>query len=367
MTEPGPIAPRLLRWAKRHGRHALPWQRPRDAYRTWVSEIMLQQTQVSTVIPYFERFMASFPDVARLADAPLESVLAHWSGLGYYARARNLHKAAGIVRDRHGCRLPVERAVLEDLPGIGRSTAAAILALAHDQRHAILDGNVKRVLARYHAVPGWPGESAVNKRLWDLAERHTPKRSVAAYTQAIMDLGALICTRGQPRCPACPLRTDCRARALDQVQTLPAPRPRREKRRRQRIFAVIIDTRGRVLLEQRRPSGIWGGLWCLPEWLDEPGCRHWLQQRFAVSDNTIRRLDSIDHIFTHFQLEMIPLQASVGDTATSLADEGYQHWWPLNDCQSLGLPAPVRNLLESISITEQEHTDDAHGALRKTG
>ena len=260
-----PFAERLLAWFADHGRHDLPWQRDPSPYGVWVSEIMLQQTQVATVIPYYERFMARFPDLAALAEAPLDEVLAHWSGLGYYARARNLHRAARQAMAEHGGRLPETIDALQALPGIGRSTAGAILSLALGQRHPILDGNVKRVLARHAAVAGWPGKAAVQRTLWELAEARTPRRRVADYNQAMMDLGATLCTRARPACERCPVAADCRAREQGLQTDYPGPRPRRELPERQVQMLLVRDPQGRVLLERRPPQGVWGGLWCLPE------------------------------------------------------------------------------------------------------
>ena len=260
-----PFARALLAWFDRHGRHDLPWQRDPTPYRVWVSEIMLQQTRVAAVIPYFERFTARFPDVDALAGAGLDEVLGLWSGLGYYARGRNLHAAARAVCANHGGRFPDTLEELVALPGIGRSTAGAILALAFGRRQPILDGNAKRVLARYHAVAGWPGESRVGARLWSLAERLTPCRRVGDYTQAIMDLGATLCTRTRPTCLLCPLADGCRAHALGDPVRFPAPRPKRAYPTREKLLVVMRDAGGRVLVERRPPSGIWGGLWSFPE------------------------------------------------------------------------------------------------------
>jgi len=279
------IGTALLAWFDRHGRKDLPWQRDVTPYRVWVSEIMLQQTQVTTVIPYYQRFMTRFPEVGTLAEAPLDDVLHHWSGLGYYARARNLHRTAVAIQHDHGGYFPREIETMQDLPGIGRSTAAAILALSTGQRHAILDGNVKRVLARYHAVAGWSGQAAVEKELWALAERHTPRARVAHYTQAIMDLGATVCTRARAACYHCPLANGCRAWREDRVHELPTPRPRTARRSRKTTMLILTNDRSEVLLEQRPPSGIWGGLWSLPETTaapdDETALVDWCRERLG--------------------------------------------------------------------------------------
>ena len=367
MTDNPTVATTLLAWAQKHGRHDLPWQLEVNAYRVWVSEIMLQQTQVATVIPYFERFMRAFPDVASLAGAPLDDVLALWSGLGYYARARNLHKAAAIVRDKYGGRLPADREALESLPGIGRSTAAAILALAHHQRHAILDGNVKRVLARYHAVPGWPGETRVARQLWALAEAHTPDAEVAAYTQAIMDLGAMVCTRSRPACDTCPLNEGCLAYRTGTVTDYPGSRPRRAQPKREAIYAVVVNDMAEVLLVKRPPAGIWGGLWCLPEWDNEHSCHHWLADHWPSAAATPQWLETIEHTFTHFRLQLKPLRLDVGKDQCTVSDAGEHDWYSIEAALALGLPAPVRVLLEKLQIAEEDRFNDTHSALRKTG
>jgi A/G-specific adenine glycosylase len=255
---------RLLAWFDAHGRKDLPWQAPKDAYRVWVSEIMLQQTQVQTVVPYFERFMQRFPDVLTLADAAQDEVLQYWSGLGYYARARNLHRAARNVRDQHDGVFPDTLEAVMDLPGIGRSTAGAILSISFDQRHAILDGNVKRVLARHERVAGWPGTTSVAKTLWEIAERHTPAARVADYTQAIMDLGATLCTRSRPACERCPVASDCEALASDTVGDYPGRKPKKNKPLRETTM-VLASFDGHVYLERRPEVGIWAACGACPK------------------------------------------------------------------------------------------------------
>ncbi|MGH8399678.1 MAG: A/G-specific adenine glycosylase, partial [Gammaproteobacteria bacterium] len=292
---------RVLRWAEQHGRNQLPWQQQPTPYRVWVSEIMLQQTQVATVIPYYQRFMARFPELRSLADAPLDDVLHLWSGLGYYARARNLQRAAQRIRDEHEGKFPTEFEAVAALPGIGRSTAGAILALACDQRHPILDGNVRRVLARFHAVEGWPGEKSVEQQLWQLAEMHTPQREVAAYTQAIMDLGATLCTRTRPDCARCPVAEDCRAHQSHRETDFPAARPRKTLPVR-RIRMLLLMQDGRLLLQRRPPSGIWGGLWGFPELAPEQDIEAWCQQRFGAAPSAQHQLPLLRHTFSHFHL-----------------------------------------------------------------
>ncbi len=344
------ISEPLLAWYDRHGRKDLPWQRRRTLYRVWVSEIMLQQTQVATVIPYFERFMARFPRLADLAAADLDEVLHLWSGLGYYARARNLHRAARQVARDHGGRLPRQQALLERLPGIGRSTAAAILALALDRPHPILDGNVRRVLARYHAVEGWPGQAAVQRRLWALAEWHTPSRRAADYTQAIMDLGATLCTRARPACSRCPLAPDCQARARNQVARFPFPRPRRARPCRQAWMLLLQRRDGpRVWLQRRPPAGVWGGLWSLPEFPSPEALADWLAEHLPGAAAAPRPLPPVRHAFTHFELEIHPLVLVLerGRLPARLA-EGEGLWYNLDAAPAKGLPAPVRRLVTGL-------------------
>ncbi|MGB9429562.1 MAG: A/G-specific adenine glycosylase [Gammaproteobacteria bacterium] len=340
------LAPSLLRWHRIHGRHDLPWQRWRTPYRVWVSEIMLQQTQVRTVIPFYRRFMARFPNVRALADAPLDEVLHLWSGLGYYARARNLHKAAQIIRDEYAGRFPREFAQVAALPGIGRSTAGAILALARGEQHAILDGNVKRVLARVHAVKGWPGEKSMEKKLWALAERHVPHKNVAAYTQAIMDLGATLCTRTRPRCDECPLANRCRAHALGRETDFPTGRPRKILPLR-RTRMLLLTCGDRVLLEHRPPAGIWGGLWSLPEILPTADAADWCRAEFGVAPQVQQRWPVLRHTFSHFHLDIEPLRLEIAAVAR-IGDNADRRWVALTREPSLGLAAPVKKLLKQL-------------------
>ena len=344
MTPPPPFATRLLEWWAEHGRHDLPWQHPRSAYRVWVSEIMLQQTRVETVIPYFQRFMARFPTLTDLAGAPLDDVLTHWSGLGYYARARNLHAAAGLCVEHHQGELPRSLDALQSLPGIGRTTAAAILAQAHDQPEAILDGNVKRVLARHAGIRGWPGRPAVTRQLWTEAEARTPAARAADYTQAIMDLGATICTRKSPQCDRCPVHTDCMALVQDLVSELPEPRPRKHRPRRESDFWVVRDGAGRVLMSRRPPAGIWGGLWCLPETDQLPP---------GVQSGEV--IESIEHGFTHFRLTLKIRRGLIERRAAVIEEDGLA-WMEPEDCLDLGLPRPIRTALENHIETTQAET-----------
>lgn len=347
------FAEKLLAWFEQHGRHNLPWHHNRTAYRVWVSEIMLQQTQVATVIPYYQAFMARFPNVQSLAEAPVDDVLSHWSGLGYYARARNLQKAALTVVNEFGGEFPRTGEELESLSGIGRSTAAAIVAQAYGKRAAILDGNVKRVLARYHAVPGWTGQTSVLNQLWEHAESHTPDERVRDYTQAIMDLGALVCTRSRPACNNCPLQTGCAAYAREETHHYPAPKPKKAKPEKTTWMVILEDQEGRVLLQKRPPSGIWGGLWSLPE-LDAAYGADELQQacehNLGVDCADPELIGGFRHTFSHYHLHIQPARLSV-HKATSVQDDGNYKWLYRHEALSLGLPAPIRTLLTTPEQT----------------
>jgi A/G-specific adenine glycosylase len=337
---------RLLAWHQHHGRHDLPWQGTRDAYRIWVSEIMLQQTQVAAVIPYYQRFLQRFPDIATLAGAPQDEVLRLWSGLGYYSRARNLQRAAQAVVEHHGGAFPRELAAIEALPGIGRSTAAAIAAFAYGTRAAILDGNVKRVLARHFAVAGYPGEKRVEQRLWQIAATQLPPRAIANYTQAIMDLGATLCTRARPACARCPLAQSCQALALGRVGEFPASRPAKAVPTRSTHMLLLVRD-GEVLLEKRPPSGIWGGLWSLPEVEDTARVRAHCRSEYGCDIAAPQRLLPLAHGFTHFKLNIQPLLCRV-KKFTPAAREAGQMWLMLQAAHGAAIPAPVRKLLERM-------------------
>jgi A/G-specific adenine glycosylase len=336
---------RVLDWYDCYGRRDLPWQRP-DAYAVWVSEIMLQQTRVQTVIPYYERFVASFPDVVALADARLDDVLQHWSGLGYYARARNLHRAAAVVRDRHGGRFPGSFDEVVALPGIGRSTAGAILALAFGQRRPILDGNVKRVLARHRAVAGWPGRTAVANELWALAERMTPARRVADYTQAIMDLGATVCTRSRPLCAACPVAADCRARAAGTIADYPGAKPGQAARPERQTTMVLAVSDGSLYLERRPPAGIWGGLWSLPEPAPD-SVDDWCRRHFGAAGSR-EEWTALRHSFSHFDLDIRPVLVRVDGASSRVAADGDAAWYRLGSEPPGGIAAPIRKLIDEL-------------------
>ena len=336
----------LVTWQRAHGRHDLPWQGTRDPYAIWVSEIMLQQTQVATVIPYYRRFMARFPDVRALAGAPLDDVLAHWSGLGYYSRARHLHAAAGVVCSRHGGVFPDDVDAVTALPGIGRSTAGAILVFAYGARHAILDGNVKRVLARCCGIRGYAGESAVSAALWRQAEALLPHRDIEAYTQGLMDLGAGLCTRRAPRCSACPVQERCVACKDGIVHELPAPRPRRTVPRRATTMLVLQRDR-EVLLEKRPAPGIWGGLWCFPEIAAGEDAVSVSAAKFGVDAVALESMRPLEHGFTHFTLTITPQRLRVSN-ATPCVQESGRQWWSLQAAREAGLPAPVRRILDQL-------------------
>ncbi len=346
MIAPSDFAPRLIAWQRAHGRHELPWQAGAGArarpYQVWLSEIMLQQTRVETVIPYFRRFLARFPDLATLAAASEDEVLAHWSGLGYYSRARNLLAAARRIAEAHGGVFPDRFDAILALPGVGRSTAAAIAAFAFGQRRAILDGNVKRVLARVFGIDGWPGERAVENRLWALAESLLPERQVAAYTQGLMDLGATVCARARPRCPDCPFAGRCVAHVEGRQRELPGARPR--KTPPERVTAMLVLRRaGEVLLEKRPPTGIWGGLWSLPEcaWDADPlAVAADLGYRVA---NPARELPGFSHAFTHFRLTIRPWLLDV--VGIDHAGEPGRFWLSLDDLAGAALPTPARRIL----------------------
>jgi A/G-specific adenine glycosylase len=345
---PEDFAPRLLTWYDAHGRNDLPWQHPRTPYRVWLSEIMLQQTQVATVVPYFLRFVKKFAGLPALAAAPLDDVLALWSGLGYYSRARNLHRAAQICMDEHGGELPREFDALAALPGIGRSTAGAILAQAHGMRCAILDGNVKRVLARFHGVRGWPGSASVAQQLWKCAEMHTPRERLADYTQAIMDLGATVCSRAKPRCEQCPLTVDCVARIEGATAQLPERKPARSLPTRNTIMLLLRDRAGRILLQRRPPSGVWAHLWSLPEADDVDAARHIVAHDHAAQAITFQPLPPFTHTFSHYRLDVTPLTACIAQPA-HIADAAQQRWLTPLEASALGLPAPVRKLIETLA------------------
>ncbi|HET9699682.1 MAG TPA: A/G-specific adenine glycosylase [Burkholderiales bacterium] len=354
----GEFARRLIAWQRHHGRHDLPWQGTRDPYAIWVAEIMLQQTQVSTVIPYYRRFRERFPDLASLAAATEDEVLALWSGLGYYSRARNLRRAAQLVLERHGGAFPRDPRAIAALPGIGRSTAAAIAAFAWGTRGAILDGNVRRVLARCFGVEGFPGIRAVELRLWTLAEALLPDEGIEAYTQALMDLGATLCTRSGPRCGACPVAALCVARREGRTAGLPSPRPRRALPQRETAMLLLLRG-GEILLEKRPAAGVWGGLWCLPETDPAEDAAEASLRRFGAKLAGVRSLPVLEHGFTHFRLRIHPRMARVSALGGTAREPGLM-WINLDDALGAALPAPVRKLIRACAAAAiAEEGEDA--------
>ncbi len=339
------FAERLLNWHRQHGRHDLPWQKDKSLYRVWVSEIMLQQTQVTTVIPYFERFMQRFPDMNSLAQASQDEVLLHWAGLGYYSRARNLHTASNIIVEQHQGFFPTDYDTVLTLPGIGPSTAGAILAQALEQHQTILDGNVKRVLARHQAIAGWPGQKQVEKQLWQLAQGYTPKQKVAAYTQAIMDLGATVCKRSSPGCENCPLNNDCKAFQQDRVAELPTKKPRKTIPVREKRFLIIRNEQGETLMEKRPPTGIWGGLWSLPELTMEQPVGEAIAQNWQLKVSDYCDLPAFRHTFSHFHLDITPCEVAVEVVEQEIADSERYQWHA--DISQLALAAPVSAIFQA--------------------
>ncbi len=337
----------VLAWFKVHGRQHLPWQMDRTPYRVWVSEIMLQQTQVATVIPYFERFMTRFPDVQGLARASQDEVLQLWTGLGYYARGRNLHKCAQIIAIEHHGEFPDSVDELEQLPGIGRSTAGAIISLALNQRAAILDGNVKRVLARYHAIEGWPAKTAVSKKLWAVACEHTPATDFADYTQAMMDLGATVCTRSKPKCIDCPLKSDCVGFKLGTPENYPGKKPKKIIPVKALQFLILQDGLGNALLEQRPSIGIWGGLWSFPELSHNEDPSRFCSDRFGRVI-ACELSPSFRHTFSHYHLDITPVHITIEPLNRHIADNDRHQWLTYRQWQTLGLPAPVKKLLDQL-------------------
>jgi A/G-specific adenine glycosylase len=349
MPSPDSFAQRVLDWFDVHGRKDLPWQRDTSPYRVWVSEIMLQQTQVKTVIPYFERFMAAFPDVQALAAAPEDAVLHLWTGLGYYARARNLHRAAQQVAFEAQGEFPGTLDGLCELPGVGRSTAGAILSIAFGQRASILDGNVKRVLARYHRVNGWPGLNAVHQQLWDIAEQHTPTQRCADYTQAMMDLGATLCTRAAPDCQNCPLATDCQALAHGDQRDYPGKKPRKLMPVKSTCFLIVRSADNEIWLEKRPPSGIWGGLWCFPEIEEATSASRQCMGNWGIEPATVEIQPGFRHTFSHYHLDITPVVAQLNTTPHAVMEASRQLWYNLRQPPQIGLAAPVASLLAQMA------------------
>ncbi|MDP9090366.1 MAG: A/G-specific adenine glycosylase [Pseudomonadota bacterium] len=349
MGKPNQFARRLLAWFAVHGRHTLPWQIDPTPYRVWVSEIMLQQTQVATVMPYYERFMARFPDVHSLASAPLDEVLHLWTGLGYYARARNLQACAQVLVARHGAKFPQEIEAVMELPGIGRSTAGAILAISRGQRHPILDGNVKRVLARVFGVAGDPASKAALAALWAHSDGCTPTQQVAEYTQAIMDLGATVCTRSRPACTVCPMNKECVAALEGRQAELPGKKRKRFRPAREATLLIAQSGKngGTAVFVERRPgSGLWGGLWSPPQFNSSEDALEWCRKEFGEIAPA-QMLAPIDHAFTHFDLRLKPLQVFCQPSA-QVKEADDRQWYQLDAPPRIGLPQPVAQLFERL-------------------
>lgn len=338
----------VLTWFDQHGRKDLPWQKNISAYSVWLSEIMLQQTQVKTVIPYFNRFIKKFPEVKKLAETNLDNVLTLWSGLGYYARARNLHKTAQIITNKYQGKFPDSLAQLQSLPGIGRSTAGAILSLGFNQYAVILDGNVKRVLCRYYAINQWPGKSATTDTLWEIAEENTPKERTANYNQAMMDLGAMICTRSQPKCTDCPLRTTCKAYLQGNPQDYPVRKIAKKIPTRTTMMLLLINEKNEILLEKRPPVGIWGGLLSFPECSHHDDIKNWCVEKYAVHIDEPVIWPEIRHTFTHFHLEITPVLVKVIEYHFAVMEPSNLIWCKLNKAKTKELPAPIKKLLEQL-------------------
>ncbi|MCB4809866.1 A/G-specific adenine glycosylase [Methylovorus menthalis] len=340
------FASRLIAWQKRYGRHDLPWQQTRDPYAIWVSEIMLQQTQVAAVIGYYQRFMQRFPTIASLATATQDDVMQHWSGLGYYSRARNLHKAAQQVMQEHGGVFPQTLEAIQALPGIGRSTASAIASFAFEAPHPILDGNVKRVFARHFAIEGWPGLPRVEQTMWALAERLQPTSEHGPYAQALMDMGATLCTRSRPRCDACPLQTSCLAYREGRTRELPASKPRKVIPEKSTTMLILLHD-NQVMLEKRPASGIWGGLWSLPEVDSALDAQQAAAERYGVQTQKLPPFGTLTHVFSHFKLHILPQPLAV-ETALMANQTPNTQWLTLEAAVQAGIPAPVRVLLEQL-------------------
>jgi A/G-specific adenine glycosylase len=340
------VAEAIIHWQKKHGRHDLPWQNTTDPYAIWVSEIMLQQTQVTSVIGYYAAFMQRFPDIASLANATQEQVLQSWSGLGYYSRARNLHNASQIIVDDFNGIFPTHFDDIISLPGIGRSTAAAISTFALDIPQPILDGNVKRVFARYFLIEGWTGKPAIQQQLWSIAEQENPKQDAIAYTQGLMDLGSSICTRSKPKCHVCPLRTSCQALAQNKINSLPTPKPKKALPQKETTM-LIIQMGKEVLLEKRPQKGIWAGLWSLPEISSSQIATEAAKQLFGLDTEPEETLQIVHHAFTHYKLAITPQPLTVISTNKQTAPNAI--WIPIEEAIGAAIPSPVRNILRKVA------------------
>ncbi len=338
---------RVIAWFQTQGRRGLPWQSKPTPYRVWISEIMLQQTQVATVIPYFQRFMQTFPTLEHLAKASLDDVFQQWAGLGYYRRAKHLHQSAVLIQKHYHGIFPSAYEDILALPGIGRSTAGAILSMSMQQSYPILDGNVKRVLARHFGIQGWPGDPAVSKQLWALSAANTPTKDVHHYTQGMMDLGATLCTARNPACERCPIAGSCKAKALGIISTMPAKRPKKViPVQATRMLIFLHPATQKVLLEKRETKGIWGGLWSLVECPLRTNLSVWCHEQFKILVKKPRKLEAFRHTFTHFHLDIHPVICEVHIKPIPRLKAPYQ-WHALEDLPKLGLPAPVKRLLSA--------------------
>ncbi|WP_159565947.1 A/G-specific adenine glycosylase [Budvicia diplopodorum] len=351
MMQAQSFAQAVLNWYQQFGRKTLPWQIEKTPYHVWLSEVMLQQTQVTTVIPYFQRFIEKFPTISDLAAAPTDEVLHLWTGLGYYARARNLHKTAKKIADEHQGIFPTDFETVNALPGIGRSTAGAVLSLSQNQHYPILDGNVKRVISRCYAVEGWPGKKDVEKRLWTISTDVTPAKGVAQFNQAMMDLGAMVCTRSRPKCELCPLNMGCIAYANQSWASYPGKKPKQQIPVRNAWF-LLWKNNDRVWLEQRPDAGLWGGLYCFPQFSDTESMALWLKNH-GMSLRDLKQQIAFRHTFSHFHLDIVPMLLD-SLPASTLMDEGKGLWYNLSQPPSVGLATPVERLLNQLRYQNED-------------
>ncbi|UAA40674.1 A/G-specific adenine glycosylase [Paraneptunicella aestuarii] len=340
-----------MQWFDKYGRKDLPWQHNKTPYSVWISEIMLQQTQVATVIPYYQKFMARFPDIQALAQAPIDDVLHHWTGLGYYARARNLHKAACVMQEEYNGQFPTDIESVMALPGIGRSTAGAVLSLSLGQSHAILDGNVKRVLARYYGIEGWPGNKTVENLLWEQAIHNTPDERVEDYNQAMMDMGATLCTRSKPRCTLCPIVENCAANELGRQSDFPGKKPKKETPVKTTLMLLPV-WKGKVFMYQRPPSGIWGGLWSFHEVANNESIGEELG-KWGIHQYHSQELKGFRHTFSHFHLDITPILIEINEEPQGSVQDSTNMWVDYNDMPNFGLSVPASKLLDVIR--QQKH------------
>lgn len=350
MTRPQTFTNTILKWYQHNGRKDLPWRKNITPYRVWISEVMLQQTQVTTVIPYYQRFMQSFPTITALAKAPLDQVLAHWAGLGYYSRARNLHKTAQIIVSKWKGKFPVNFDEIVNLPGIGRSTAGAILSIAMQTSTPILDGNVKRVLCRFHAIAKWPGKTEITNQLWELATQHTPKQRADDYAQAIMDFGATLCTRTKPRCDICPVQKHCAAFKENKMHIYPVARPSKTIPTKTTQAILLYNKDNQILLQQRPPTGIWGGLWSLPECPTEEDAVDWFAKYYQLEIHHVAELPVLRHSFSHYHLHIYPVVAKLRGMKGVMESPG-QIWYSSEQLTAVGCPAPIKKLLAKVKFT----------------